>query len=58
MTQTTAQVLVTTLFLTFALLFVLLDAGPLAAGCVGAIAGQGVSAGVRKAVNGNGNGKH
>lgn len=52
MTQTTAQVLLTTLFLVGAVIFVILGADQLAIGLIGAICGQGASAGVRSAVNG------
>jgi hypothetical protein len=53
-TQATAQVLLTTLFLVGAVVFVLLGQDSLAVGLVGAIAGQGAAVGVRSAVNGNG----
>lgn len=52
MTQTTAQVLLTVILLAGAVIFVLLGETNLAIGLVGALAGQGASAGVRSAVNG------
>jgi hypothetical protein len=52
--QATAQVLLTLLFLTGAVVFVLLGEDSLAIGLVGAIAGQGATVSVSKAVNGNG----
>jgi len=51
-TQATAQVLLTALFLASAIVFVLLGENQLAIGLIGACAGQGVSVGVRSAVNG------
>lgn len=57
-TQATAQVVLTTLFLTGAILFVLLGQDSLAVGLVGAIAGQGATVGVSRAVNGGPNGYH
>jgi hypothetical protein len=51
-TQATAQVILTALFLIGAMVFVLLGANDLALGLIGAICGQGVSVGVRSAVNG------
>ena len=53
-TQATAQVLLTTLFLVGAIIFVLLQQTELAVGLVGAIAGQGATVAVQTAVNGNG----
>lgn len=56
MTQATAQVLLTALFLIGAVVFVLLGQESLAVGLIGAICGQGASTGIRSAVNGkNGN---
>ena len=54
MTQATAQVLLTAIFLVGAIIFVLLGQTSLAVGLIGAIAGQGATVGVSKAVNGNG----
>jgi hypothetical protein len=55
-TQTTAQVLLTSLFLFGAVVFVLLGENALAVGLVGAIAGQGAAVGVSTVANGK-NGK-
>lgn len=52
MTQTQAQIVLTLILLAGAIVFVLLDSQQLAVALVGAIAGQGASAGVRSAVNG------
>lgn len=52
MTQTTAQILLTLILLAGAIIFVLLDSQQLSVALVGAIAGQGASAGIRSAVNG------
>ena len=54
MTTATAQVLLTTLFLVGAIIFVLLGEDALAVGLVGAIAGQGAAVGVQTVTNGNG----
>jgi len=47
-----AQILLTLILLAGAIIFVVLDQQSLAVALVGAIAGQGASAGVRSAVNG------
>ena len=52
MSQTTGQIILTLILLFGAITFVLLDEQQLAIALVGAIAGQGASAGVRSAVNG------
>lgn len=52
MSQTTAQIILTLILLAGAIIFVVLDQQQLAVALVGAIAGQGASAGVRSAVNG------
>lgn len=54
MTQTSAQLVLAAMFLAAAIVFVLLEQESLAVALVGALAGQGASAGVRSAVNGNG----
>lgn len=54
MTQTTAQVLLTLIFLVGAVVFVLLGQDSLAVGLVGAIAGQGAAVGVSNVANGKG----
>lgn len=51
--EATAQVLLTLLFLTGAIVFVLLGVNELAVGLVGAIAGQGATVAVRRGTNGN-----
>jgi len=50
--QATAQIVLTLILLAGAIIFVVLDQDPLAVALVGAIAGQGASAGIRSAVNG------
>lgn len=52
MSQSTAQIILTLILLFGAIVFVLLGEHQLAIALVGAIAGQGASAGVRSAVNG------
>ena len=52
MNQATAQIILTLILLFGAIAFVLMGADQLAVALVGAIAGQGASAGVRSAVNG------
>ena len=52
MSNTTAQIILTLILLFGAIVFVLLDQQPLAVALVGAIAGQGASAGLRSATNG------
>jgi len=52
MRDSTAQIVLTLILLFGAVVFVLLDSQQLAVALVGAIAGQGASAGVRSAVNG------
>jgi p-aminobenzoyl-glutamate transporter AbgT len=54
MSQATAQVLLTSLFLLGAIIFVVLGQDALAVGLVGAIAGQSATVGVNLAVNGSG----
>ena len=52
MSQTTAQIVLTLILLFGAVAFVLIGSDELAVALVGAVAGQGASAGVRSAVNG------
>lgn len=52
MTQATAQVLLTLIFIVGAIVFVLLGEDALAVGLVGAIAGQGAAVGVQQVTNG------
>jgi hypothetical protein len=54
MTQTEAQVLLTSILLVGAIVFVLLGTHQLAVALVGAIAGQGAAVSVSRAANGNG----
>ncbi len=54
MTQTTAQVLLTAIFMAGAIVFVVLGSDQLAVALVGAIAGQGAAVVVAKTTNGNG----
>ena len=54
MSNALAQIVLTLILLCGAIVFVLLEQQQLAVALVGAIAGQGASAGVRSATNGNG----